>query len=346
MRPPITEAEVDGRRRAARVLAALIAATMTLRLLDDRLSQDDGSPVWLAASVLAFAGGVALMWRANPPWAAAFALFMTGIGASALGTFGDDAFSRIVVAFCAGVLALYVAACCVVVPIVLRIRGRWPVAGPAFEPIADAAALAGAEPPPAAALMRIVDALTAIGFMPRARTFASAPEGRFDAVLFLHGSLPVFGLAGRLVTPQKTTALLQFSVVPPAGETASCTVADALAPDPFPLKHGDRVFLFPGRSPAQLLDIVRRLSPTTARVVRMPSPDEVIDFMSHIPDERLRLLLDRGYLDSNVVEGAHRFTWKGALVAAYRSLWPASAIIRWRRRRAADAALRAAPPLP
>lgn len=323
------------RVRTARVLLTIMAAFVAWQALDAGVAPGAGSPSpWWIALPLALVGCMlAFAWRKKPSLALGYVSMLLAIGALAYANFGLGSFTGTLLAIIGGLFAVAVAFFYVAMPIIIYRRWEWPAEGSA--PLL----LAAEEAEIPVELAARVQALQAIGFVLCAAGRQADRLISANLAYLMHDGEGVVAIASHVkakgFTLEKTT--MSVSSGPESGLRQGAV--DVSGPDPLPHQPGIVAFEFPGRSARELLDIVRRLSARGKRTARRLGAAEFTSIGRRTNDEYLRWLIGRGYLRARAVDGVHRFTLKGALVATLRTLWPGSALLRWRRQRAADAAL-------
>ncbi len=327
-----------GRGRGAQVVGTLVAVALASQVVQNLLAPaGDVSPWWNVPVAALLVAAVVLLWRADPPWRLVFAMLLCASLLCAFATFGHDGFAVTLAWVAATMLGLYFAVVHVAVPVIFWRQGRWPADGPLpLQPLdGDLANVPDF-------FAERVRALAALGFAPRATLAQGDRSGQLDIVFFAHERDGLLALASRMAILARRVDTTQFTVLPAPGSLHRVSVIDEPVPDPFPPMPDAPTYLFPGESPDALLAILRQLNPEVPPIGAFAAPGALFELLARLPDLRLAWLIERGYLHPQPVDGAHRYTAKGALVAAWRSLWPGSALVRANRRRIARAALRAA----
>ncbi|MCC6197091.1 MAG: hypothetical protein IT518_21760 [Burkholderiales bacterium] len=330
------EAESPQRTRNARVVGSIMAAFVALQAIEGAMAPlSDSPPAWWNAVPLALAAcGAVLLWRKRPPWRWAFASLLAAIGTLAYASFGYDEFTQTLVLVVAGVFAAALLFAYIAAFIGLWRQGRWPVKDSKPLPLPPTSA-GGAQI--IAELASRVRALEALGFATRASGEQADKSSHEQFVYLMHERERLVAGAYRLRAKGHYVEYTVMAAVPLPDADARLGVIDAAIPDPFPAMPGYRTFAYPGRSAAELLEIVRGLHPRLLRVEQLPTDEAFIAALKRVPDAHGRWLIDHGYLRAQVTDGAHHYTVKGAIVATLRMLWPGCSIVLALQQREANA---------
>ena len=325
--------------RNARVVGAILAAILALNAIEGMFAPLAGGPAaaWNTLPLVLALCWLVLVWRKPSPRAQGYALLalLFTVVALAYARWGFNSFTQGLAYVVAALLVAVVVAIVVAIPIAILRAVRWPAEE--SEPMA----LLGEDAPLPLELAGRVAALEAIGFVRRAARRREDPNCVETAVFLTHASEGVLALAWHAQMSAAQGGATILGAQSSSGSDARVTVTDQPGPAPFPSLPARGMLRFPGHSAEALLDHVRHLSPSAKGGAKGPPPnaEEVQPLSSRWSREYRHWLIAQGYIRAQPTNGMHRPTFKGAVVALARLLWPGRALLRGLDRRRADAAL-------
>lgn len=334
------DADLAQRLRAGRAIFTILAAVLAWQAVEAMLKPLAGapSPWWSALQFALVVCMLAFVWHRKPSLPLGYLSLLLALGAFGYANFGDRwlAGTRDTIVTLVTILAGLVAAAAILLYAWTAIGLCRRAAYPRESGVPRLLAKEGGEVP--AALAGRVQALEAAGFALRAAGHEA--EGQVDSSLayLVHDREGVVATATRFEGDSLDFEFTKLIVAPDPASGTRRSVADGTGPDLFPDPPGTVALVIPGRSVESLLGVVRGLNAGNGRTPP-PSIEAFASDTKRMHDERLRWLVDRGFLRAQAVNDAHRFTLKGAFVATLRILWPGRAILRWMRRREALAAV-------
>lgn len=320
----------SSRAIAPRVIATIIAVAVAMQSLAQwRDPAGTTSAVWSVVPVPLAIAALVLLWLPRPSPLPAVVLLFGAVLIQGSTLFADLEIPHVALGAVAIVLAVVIGWLCLVLPVLVWRRGRWPV-----EPVGFGPLTAGAQWPEP--VQQRAAALAKLGFAPRLVHARAEADGTATIVALAHCERDALATVTHLTLNGITFTGLRITPMP-AGTGPRVVLIDMLAPAPFPPPPTQRVLLFPGADAATLFARFLRLHDHDAQI---RSDEELIAALEEGAQRYDRWLVDAGYLTGRVDSSGRRYTLKGSFSAVLRTLRPWHAIEGARLARAGRAALR------